>query len=121
MVNFFCGGCPILWKTHKEARISRSSCEAEIKAADECVKHIHMFCHIMSDLILLHPSTPIPIFNDNCGAVDWSHLFSTKGMQHLDIRENGVHEAQSFSEVAISHIAGTGNPVDIFPKEFKSD
>jgi hypothetical protein len=26
----FMGGCPILWKTHKEARISHSSCEAKI-------------------------------------------------------------------------------------------
>jgi hypothetical protein len=26
---FFYGGCPILWKTHKETRISCSSCEAE--------------------------------------------------------------------------------------------
>jgi hypothetical protein len=37
---FFYGGCPILWKTHKDSRISRSSCEAEIKATDECVKNI---------------------------------------------------------------------------------
>ncbi len=40
---FFYGGCPILWKTHKESRLSRSSCEAEVKATDECVKSIQMF------------------------------------------------------------------------------
>jgi hypothetical protein len=61
----------------------------------------------MSDFELCHPSTPTPFFNDNHVAVDWSHSFSTKGMGHLNIRENSVHEAQSLNEVAIAHIAGT--------------
>ena len=116
---FFYGGCLILWKTHKEARISRSSCEAEIKATDECVKNIKMFWHILTDLNL-PPRNPTPIYNDNCGAVEWSHLFSTKGMRHLNICENAVREAQQFQEVTISHIPGTCNIADIFTKEFKS-
>jgi len=47
------GGCPILWKTHKEKRICRSSCEAEVKATDEGVKNVQMFHHIYS-LILVY-------------------------------------------------------------------
>jgi hypothetical protein len=90
---FFYGGCPVLWKTHKEKRVSRSSCEAEIKATHECVKNIQMFRNILSDLHLC-PTTPIPVYNDNRGAVDWSHSFGTKGMRHLNIRENAVREAQ---------------------------
>jgi len=117
---FFYGGCPILWKTHKESRISRSSCEAEIKATDECVKNIQMFQNILSDLNI-GPSTPTPIYNDNRGAVEWSHSFSTKGLCHLNIRENAVQEAQQLQEVPISHISGTCNPAVIFTKEFKSD
>jgi hypothetical protein len=63
---------------------------------DECVKNIQMFT--LADLNLFppsHPSHPTPIYNDNKGAVDWSHSFSTKGMRHLNIRENSVWEAQS--------------------------
>jgi hypothetical protein len=41
---FFYCGCSILWKTRKEACISRSSCEAEIKVTDECVKNVQIFC-----------------------------------------------------------------------------
>lgn len=67
---FFMGGCPILWKTHKEARISRSSCEAEVKATDECVKNVQMFRHVMQDLLLLDCSSPTNVYNDNRGAVD---------------------------------------------------
>jgi hypothetical protein len=117
---FFYGGCPILWKTHKEARISRSSCEAEIKATDECVKNIQMFRHILTDLGLA-PHQPTPLYNDNRGAVEWSNSFSTKGMHHLNIRENAVREAQLMQEVFITHIYGTCNPANIFTKEFKSD
>ena len=39
----FMGGSPIFWKTHKESRISWSSCEAEVKATDECTKSVQMF------------------------------------------------------------------------------
>jgi len=80
-----------------------------------------MFCNVLLDLSLLHPSHPTPIYNDNKGAIDWSHSFSTQGMRHLNIRKNAFREAQSFHEVSISHIAGTCNPADIFTKEFKSN
>jgi hypothetical protein len=118
---FFLGGCPILWKTHKEARISRSSCEAEVKATDECVKNVQMFRNILSDLSLLDPSSPTPVYNDNRGSVDWSNSSSTKGMRHVNIRENAIHEAHLFNEVSILHIPGMANPADLFTKEFKSD
>ena len=80
-----------------------------------------MFCNVLLDLSLLHPSHPTPIYNDNKGAIDWSHSFSTQGMRHLNIRENAAREAQLLHEVSISHVAGTCNPADIFTKEFKSD
>jgi hypothetical protein len=118
---FLMGGCPILWKTHKEARISRSSCEAEVKATDECVKNVQMFRHILTDLHLLDTNTPTNVFNDNRGAVDWSNSFSTKGMRHVNIRENAVREARVLNEVSIHHIPGAHNPADLLTKEFKSD
>lgn len=42
---FFLGGSPILYKTHKEAQISRSFCEAEGKATDKCIKNVQVFRH----------------------------------------------------------------------------
>ncbi len=106
-----------LWKTHKEAWISQSSCEAEVKARDECVKNIQMFRHVLTDLSHA-PSTPTLISNDNRGAVEWSNSFSTKGMHHLNIHKNAVREAQQLQEVSISQISGTCNSADIFTKKF---
>lgn len=104
------GVCPILWKTHKEARISRSSCEAEVKATDKCGKNVQMFHHVLTNLNLLNSSIPTSIYNENHKAVSWSNFFSTKGMQHVNIRENAVREAQVLNEVSIHHIHGPHNP-----------
>jgi hypothetical protein len=95
------GSCPILWKTHKEARISRSSCEAKVKATDECVKNVQMFRHVLDDLNLLDPSIPTNVYNDNRGAVDWCNSFSTKGTRHVNIRENAIREARLLYEISI--------------------
>jgi hypothetical protein len=80
-----------------------------------------MFRHILHDLHLLDTTIPTNVFNDNCGAVDWSNSFSTKGMRHVNIRENAVREARVPNEVSIQHIPGMCNPADMFSKEFKSD
>jgi len=117
----FMGGAPIKWFTHKEKRNSRSSCEAEIKAADECVKSVQQFHYLLDELGLLDSTSSTPIFNDNRGAIDWSHTSSTKGLRHLNIRENCVRESIQLNEVSVNHIAGTSNPADLFSKEFKSD
>jgi hypothetical protein len=54
------------------------------------------------------------VCNDYFGCVDWSNSFSTKGMHHVNIRENGVREARLLGEVSILHIPGTSNPADLF-------
>jgi hypothetical protein len=80
-----------------------------------------MFRHLLSDLCLLDSSIPTNVFNDNRGAIDWSNSFSTKGMRHVNIRENAVREARLLNEVSIQHIPVSCNPADLFTKEFKSD
>jgi hypothetical protein len=85
------------------------------------VKSVQQFRNLLDELDLLDSSTSIPIFNDNKGAVDWSHTCSTKGLRHLNIRENCVHESILLNEVSVNHIAGASNPADLFSKEFKSD
>jgi hypothetical protein len=81
-----------------------------------------MFRNVLGDLNLINLSQATAIYNDNQGAVNWSNTSSTKGMRHVNIRENAVREAiHEFNEVSVSHIPGPCNPSDIFTKEFKSD
>ena len=83
-------GAPVLWKRHNEACGSHSSCEAEVKASDECTKSVQMFWDILGEMGLINLSQATPIHNDDAGAVEWSNSTSTKGMQHVNIRENCV-------------------------------
>jgi hypothetical protein len=99
----------------------RSSCEAEVKATNECIKNVQMFHHVLSDLDLLDISVPTNAYNDNCGSVDWSNSFSTKGVHHVNIWENAACEACLLNEVSILHIPGNIKPADHFTKEFKLD
>ena len=116
----FMGGGPVQWKAFKEERNSRSSCEAEIKATDECTKSIQFFRNVLAD-IGFPQETPTPVYNDNKGAIDWSASMSNKKMRHYNIRENCVREAIKFKEILVSHIPGPLNPGDIMTKEHKSD
>ena len=50
----FLSNGPLIWKSHKEKRNSRSSCEAEIKATNECVKSVQWLRNVLNDLQLLH-------------------------------------------------------------------
>ncbi len=64
-----------------------------MKAADECVKNVQMFHHVLTDLDLLDSSIHTNVSNDNCGSVDWSNSFSTKDMHHINIHESANGEA----------------------------
>ena len=117
----FMGGAPIQWKCFKEARNSRSSCESEIKATDECVKAVQAFRNLLEDL-KFDTSKPTEVFNDNRGCIDWAQTMSNKRMRHFNIRENCVREAiHVFKEILLHHVPGKLNPSDMLTKEHKSD
>jgi len=110
---------PIHWSSKRQKITARSSCEAEIYATDECLKDILHIRHIIQDLHLsqdiLHTKTKI--YNDNMACVMWSKNTTTKGLRHLQIRENAIRESSKIIE--IEHVAGKINPADMFTKEDK--
>ena len=112
-------GGPIAWKVIREKRISRSSCEAEIKAMDGCTKEIQYLRPLLQDLGEADGSTATPVYNDNQGAIQWTQTGSLtqKKLRHLNIRELAVLEARKAGEIDIRHIPGRINPGDMFTKE----
>ena len=59
------------------------------------------------------------IYNDNKACVDWSRRCTTKGLRHIQIRENHVRENVENNFFSIQHIGGKQNLADIFTKEMK--
>ena len=59
------------------------------------------------------------IYNDNSAAVCWSKNSTTKGLRHIQIRENAVRESVLAELIQVLHINGKVNLADIFTKEDK--
>jgi hypothetical protein len=76
----------ISWSVFRESRASRSSCEADIKAADEATRVTQHLRHVLSDLDMQDINTPLPVFNDNQGCIYCSKSTSIKNLRHFNIR-----------------------------------
>ena len=116
----WCNG-PIHWTTKRQTITARSSAEAEIYATDEATKIILYIRHILKDLNLLKIFMPTAtnVYNDNAACVCWSSNMTTKGLRHVQIRENAVRESIKCKIIKVLHIEGKINPSDLFTKEDK--
>ena len=65
-------------------------------------------------------NSPTIIYNDNAACVQWSKNTTTKGLRHIQIRENAIREQCQSGFVTIKHIEGKINVSDMFTKEEKS-
>jgi hypothetical protein len=112
---------PLHWISKRQQVTAASSAEAEIYATDECVKFLLELVQIMIFLgvrQLFMPTTNV-IYNDNKACMEWSKCATTKGLRHIQMRENRVRENIQNHFVSIVHIAGEINLADIFTKEMK--
>ena len=112
---------PLMWMSKRQSFTARSSAEAEIYATDESTKNILHILNIIHDIgltsDLIHG--PVQIWNDNKACVCWTKSTTTKGLRHVQIRENAVRESVATGIVTVNHIEGKKNPSDIFTKEDK--
>ena len=115
-------GGPLHWVSKHQSSTARSSTEAEIYATDECVKSLQHISHIIQDLHLSHLLPPtFNIYNDNEACVKWSYNKTTKGLRHLQMRENSTREQQLLNFCKVRHINGRCNISDLFTKEDKDN
>lgn len=112
-------GGPIAWKSIRQAQTALSSCEAEVVATNECTTELLSIRNRCQDLSLPDITLPTTIYNDNQACVDWSSTVTTKGIKHVNLRENRVREAQVAGQIHVKHIPGIINSADIFTKELK--
>jgi hypothetical protein len=63
--------------------------------------------------------TTLTIFNYNKACISWSKRTTTKGLHHIQMRENHVRENVESQFVTIEHVGGKVNMADLFTKEMK--
>jgi len=67
---------------------------------------------------LFMPDTNV-MYNDNQACVNWSKSTTSKGLRHIQMKENHVRENIANNFVTIQHIDGKINLANIFTKEMK--
>jgi len=81
---------PLHWLSCQQTVTAGSSAEVEIYATDECVKFLLELSQILEFLDLKHlfmPSTNT-MYNNNQACVNWSKHTTTKGLCHIQMKEN---------------------------------
>ena len=83
----------------------------------QSLQHIR---HVFEDLHLTHllPST-FNIYNDNEASVKWTSNMTSKGLRHIQMRENSTREQQLLGFCCVLHLPGANNLSDMFTKEDK--
>ncbi len=112
---------PLHWLSKRQTVTAGSSAEAEIYAMDECVKFLLELVQLLDFLKVKHLFMPLvnTIYNDSKACVCWSKSCTTKGLRHIQMRENRVRENVQNNFVQICHINGKINLEDIFTKEMR--
>jgi hypothetical protein len=116
---YLCG--PLHWLSRRQSVTAGSSAEAEIYATDECVKFLLELSQILEFLELKQLFMPSinTIYNNNQACINWSKCTTTKGLRHIQMKENRVRENVQSAFVQINHVNGKTNLADVFTKEMK--
>jgi hypothetical protein len=114
-------GGPLHWISKRQSITARSSAESEIYATDECCKALIHLSMLVEGLKLIEDVMPSPttLYNDNQACIIWSRSMTTKGLRHVQIRENAVRESQQKGFIITKHCQGKYNLSDMFTKEDK--
>ena len=71
-------GGPLAWASVRQERTSRSSCEAEVRATDECTKEVLSIRLRGKDIGLNDDVSSTKVHNDNQGCIDWCNNYDIR-------------------------------------------
>ena len=88
---------------------------------DECVKFLLELVQLLDflgvkDSFMLSTNT---IYNDNKACVNWSKSCTTKGLRHIQMKENHVRENMQNRFIQVCLVDGKTNLADLFTKEMR--
>ena len=81
----------------RQPATARSSVEAEIIGTDECLKCLQHISYILDELHAkeLYFPRKLPIYNNNNARILWLKEKTSKGLRHIQMRENAIRELQT--------------------------
>ena len=90
-------------------------------ATNECATELQPLKHRANDIGIPEAYSRTKIYNDNKAAVQWENSVTSKGIKHLNLRENMVWKCHQSKDVDVNHIPGIINQSNIFTKEMKDN
>ena len=113
-VVFLAGG-PVAWGVSLQSVTAQSTTEAEYIALNFCLKDLYWFKQLLE--FLGHPQRPIPVMEDNSGAVDWAEgRMNHKRSKHVKLKYHWNQECIEEGWATMHHVRTTHQIADIFTK-----
>lgn len=113
---FLFGKAAVSFKSRLQKAVTTSSCEAEIAALFGAASESVWLRRLLSFFGYL-PDGPTTIFEDNQGAIKFSHSRESYGrMKHIDIKHRFIREQIRAGVISISFVSSSQNPADILTK-----
>jgi hypothetical protein len=110
-------GGVVSWKSRRQPSVALSTTQAEVLAVTDAARQAEWLRQLLDDLGVGLGEKPMPIMNDNSGAVLLSnHPHNHGANKHFDIRTNYLREKTHGNAIKIEHIGTTDNKADGFTK-----
>jgi len=112
---------PLHWSSKRQSITANSSAEAKMYAPNECVKFLNELIQLFDFLQFRETFMPgtQTVYTDNQACVNWSKRCTTKGLHHIQMKENCVRENIASGFIEVCHVDGKTNLADLFTKEMK--
>ncbi|GAV90402.1 hypothetical protein CFOL_v3_33811, partial [Cephalotus follicularis] len=113
----FVGGNLVTWKSKKQSVVARSSAEAEYRAMASATSELIWLRHLLYDLTLRRPVTPIKLYCDNQAAI---HIASNpvfhERTKHIEVDCHFVREKVQRKIIMTPYIQSEEQLADVFTK-----
>ena len=117
----FMAGSPVIWKSKFQSTVSTLTCEAEYAALFDASKDCAWLRSFLTELDQMPPG-PIPILEDNTGAIKWAKDDAmASGRRHVRIEYHYVVQEVRSDKIDVRYIPTGQNPADGFTKPLATD
>jgi hypothetical protein len=108
--------CPVIWYSHKQNAVSRSSCEAEIIAMADAVQEIKWLQELLHEIFTIsYPLTVLYVDNSSTISISKRDLAHTK-TRHIAVNYYWIKDFYDSQRISYKWIKSTDNQADIFTK-----
>lgn len=108
-------GCTVVWSSKKQRTVAMSSTEAEYIALSSSVSETIWLTGLLSDLCESN-LYPVPIYEDNQGAIAMAEKEETKRVKHIDVKFHFIREAVADGKVKLVYVPTQKQEADILTK-----